>query len=43
MAMDLSLHISKKTDGPFDKIMDKEDETIFHEREGWEEEVTDEG
>lgn len=33
----------EKTDGPFDKIVDKEDETIFHEREGWEEEVTDEG
>lgn len=28
----------EKTDGPFDKIVDKEDETIFHEREGWEEE-----
>jgi len=33
----------EKTDGPFDKIVDKEDESIFHEREGWEEEVTDEG
>lgn len=29
----------EKTDGPFDKIVDKEDESIFHEREGWEEEV----
>ena len=29
----------EKTDGPFDKIVDKEDETIFHEREGWEEDV----
>lgn len=28
----------EKTDGPFDKIVDKEDESIFHEREGWEEE-----
>lgn len=28
----------EKTDGPFDKIVDKEDEYIFHEREGWEEE-----
>lgn len=27
----------EKTDGPFDKIVDKEDESIFHEREGWEE------
>lgn len=26
----------EKTDGPFDKIVDKEDESIFHEREGWE-------
>lgn len=33
----------EKTDGPFDKIVDKEDESIFYEREGWEEEVTDEG
>lgn len=33
----------EKTDGPFDKIVDKEDETIFHEREGWEEEVKIEG
>lgn len=33
----------EKTDGPFDKIVDKEDETIFHEREGWEEEVKLEG
>lgn len=33
----------EKTDGPFDKIVDKEDESIFHEREGWEEEITDEG
>lgn len=33
----------EKTDGPFDKIVDKEDESIFHEREGWEEEVTYEG
>lgn len=33
----------EKTDGPFDKIVDKEDESIFHESEGWEEEVTDEG
>lgn len=33
----------EKTDGPFDKIVDKENESIFHEREGWEEEVTDEG
>lgn len=33
----------EKTDGPFDEIVDKEDESIFHEREGWEEEVTDEG
>lgn len=33
----------EKTDGPFDKIVDKEDESIFHEREGLEEEVTDEG
>ncbi len=33
----------EKTDGPFDKIVDKEDESIFHEREGWEEEVTNEG
>lgn len=33
----------EKTDGPIDKIVDKEDESIFHEREGWEEEVTDEG
>lgn len=32
----------EKTDGPFDKIVDKEDESIFHEREDWEEEVTDE-
>lgn len=24
----------EKTDGPFDKIVDKEDESIFHEREG---------
>lgn len=29
----------EKTDGPFDKIVDKEGESIFHEREGWEEEV----
>lgn len=29
----------EKTDGPFDKIVDKEDESIFHEREGWEGEV----
>lgn len=28
----------EKTDGPFDKIVDKEDESIFYEREGWEEE-----
>ena len=28
----------EKTDGPFDKIVDKEDESIFHEREEWEEE-----
>ena len=28
----------EKTDGPIDKIVDKEDESIFHEREGWEEE-----
>lgn len=28
----------EKTDGPFDKIVDKEDKSIFHEREGWEEE-----
>ena len=33
----------EKTDGPFDKIVDKEDESIFHEREGWEEEVKLEG
>lgn len=33
----------EKTDGPFDKIVDKEDESIFHEREGWEEEVAIEG
>lgn len=33
----------EKTDGPIDKIVDKPDESIFHEREGWEEEVTDEG
>lgn len=33
----------EKTDGPFDKIVDKEDESIFHEREGWEGDVTDEG
>lgn len=33
----------EKTDGPFDKIVDKPDESIFYEREGWEEEVTDEG
>lgn len=26
-----------------DAIVDKEDESIFHEREGWEEEITDEG
>lgn len=29
----------EKTDGPFDKIVDKEDESIFFEKEGWEEEV----
>lgn len=28
----------EKTDGPFDKIVDKEDETIFFEKEGWDEE-----
>lgn len=28
----------EKTDSPIDKIVDKEDESIFHEREGWEEE-----
>lgn len=28
----------EKTDGPFDKIVDKEDETIFYEKEGWDEE-----
>nr|DAI07717.1 MAG TPA: Nucleotide modification associated domain 1 [Caudoviricetes sp.] len=33
----------EKTDGPFDKIVDREDESIFHEREGWEEEVNLEG
>lgn len=33
----------EKTDGPFDKIVDKEEESIFHEREGWEEEVKLEG
>lgn len=33
----------EKTDGPFDKIVDKPDESIFHEREGWEEEVKLEG
>lgn len=33
----------EKTDGPFDKIVDKEDESIYHEREGWEEEVKLEG
>ena len=33
----------EKTDGPFDKIVDKEDESIFYEREGWEEEVKLEG
>ena len=33
----------EKTEGPFDKIVDKEDESIFHEREGWEEEVKLEG
>lgn len=33
----------EKTDGPFDKIVDKEDESILHEREGWEEEVKLEG
>lgn len=33
----------EKTDGPFDKIVDKEGESIFHEREGWEEEVKLEG
>lgn len=33
----------EKTDGPFNKIVDKEDESIFHEREGWEEEVKLEG
>lgn len=33
----------EKTDGPFDKIVDKEGESIFHEREGWEEEVELEG
>lgn len=27
----------EKTDGPFDKIVDKEDESIFFEREGWDE------
>lgn len=32
----------EKTDGPIDKIVDKEDESIFHEREGWEEEVNGE-
>lgn len=25
----------EKTDGPFDKIVDKEDESIFFEKEGW--------
>lgn len=33
----------EKTDGPFDKIVDKEDESIYHEREGWEEELKIEG
>lgn len=33
----------EKTDGPFDKIVDKEDESIFYEREGWDEEVKLEG
>nr|DAO53702.1 MAG TPA: Nucleotide modification associated domain 1 [Caudoviricetes sp.] len=33
----------EKTDGPFDKIVDKEDESIYFEREGWEEEVKLEG
>ena len=33
----------EKTDGPFDKIVDKEDESIFFEKEGWEEEVKLEG
>lgn len=28
----------EKTDGPFDKIVDKEDKTIFFEKEGWDEE-----
>lgn len=28
----------EKTDGPFDKIVDKEDESIFFEKEGWDEE-----
>lgn len=32
----------EKTDGPIDKIVDKPDETIYFEKEGWEEEVTDE-
>nr|DAS71919.1 MAG TPA: Nucleotide modification associated domain 1 [Caudoviricetes sp.] len=33
----------EKTDGPFDKIVDKEDESIFFEKEGWDEEVKLEG
>lgn len=28
----------EKTDGPFDKIVDKPDETIYFEKEGWDEE-----
>nr|DAP83414.1 MAG TPA: Nucleotide modification associated domain 1 [Caudoviricetes sp.] len=28
----------EKTDGPIDKIVDKPDETIFYEKEGWDEE-----
>lgn len=28
----------EKTDSPFDKIVDKEDETIYFEKEGWDEE-----
>ena len=28
----------EKTDGPFDKIVDKEDESIYFEKEGWDEE-----
>lgn len=33
----------EKTDSPIDKIVDKDGESIFHEREGWEEEVKLEG